>query len=82
MSEERTPQSWVGRRVEALIVHAWGMSGQYGVPTNRSLTAGVKEGVLEEVNDLGIVATFKQEVGPTFSEFYPWSAVLRLRPLE
>jgi hypothetical protein len=36
--------------------------------------------MLEKVTDLGIVAAFEQEDEPTVSAFYPWGALLRLRP--
>ncbi len=84
VAEEQTPHSWVGHQVEALIVSGWGMTDpQYGVPTSRSLTAWAQTGLLEDVNDLGIVASFEEEGAPTvISAFYLWSAVLRLRSLE
>jgi hypothetical protein len=85
-SEERIPRGWVGRRIEALIVSPWGKTdSQFGAPTNRSLTAWAEVGVLEDVTQLGIVASFEEEGDSddsSGSAFYPWSAVLRLRPLE
>lgn len=69
MTEEEIPRSWVGRRVEALILSPWG----------GALTAWTEEGTLEYVTDLGIVASLEQEDEPTAGAFYPWSAVLRLR---
>ncbi len=46
------------------------------------LRAEEKTGTLESVNDLGIVATLAaedDEEAPV-STFYPWSAILSLRP--
>jgi hypothetical protein len=82
-SENRIPRGWVGRRVEALIISPWGKTeSQFGAPTDRSLTAWPEVGLLEDVTQLGIVASFEQEDAPgetAVSAFYPWSAVLRLR---
>ena len=73
--EGRIPDSWVGRRVEAVR------------PVNpdqpaysTSLTALTYEGFLEDVNDRGIVASLSSgaEMLAT-STFYPWGAVLSLR---
>lgn len=74
------PDSWVGRRVEAVIVR----------PVNpdqprfsTSLTAFTYTGVLEAVGDRGILASFSSEpqvVAP--STFYPWAAILSIRLAE
>lgn len=39
-------------------------------------------GFLEEVSDLGIVASLNFEGGSAVRKFYPWSSVLSLRSLE
>jgi hypothetical protein len=44
-----------------------------------SLTALTYEGLLEEVNDRGIVASLSSEAE---SSFYPWAAILSLRLTE
>ena len=79
MSEPKVPYAWVGQRVEALVIQPWGKSDTYGIPSSRSLTAWIKTGLLESVNDLGIVATFEEGDEPALSAFYPWNAVLSLR---
>ena len=79
-SEERTPDSWVGRRIEAVVVRPVNPD-QPAYST--SLTALTYEGWLEEVNDRGIVASLSSEaevLAP--STFYPWGAVLSLRLTE
>ena len=73
--EGRIPNSWVGRRVEAVR------------PVNpdqpaysTSLTALTYEGLLEEVDDRGIVASLSSGAEMlAASTFYPWGAVLSLR---
>jgi hypothetical protein len=55
--------------------------GQPGYST--SLTALTYEGLLEEVNDWGIVASLSSEVEMlAASTFYPWGTVLSLRLTE
>jgi hypothetical protein len=79
-SEERTPDSWVGRRIEAVVVRPVNPD-QPAYST--SLTALTYEGLLEEVNDRGIVASLSSEAEMlAASTFYPWSAVLSLRLTE
>jgi hypothetical protein len=58
-AEGRVPDSWVGRRVEAVVVRPVNPD-QPGYST--SLTALTYEGLLEEVNDRGIVASLSSEV--------------------
>ncbi len=73
--EGRIPDSWVGRRVEAVR------------PVNpdqpaysTSLTALPYEGLLEEVDDRDIVAALSSGAEMlAASTFYPWGAVLSLR---
>ncbi len=78
--EERTPDSWVGRRVEAVVVRPVNPD-QPAYST--SLTALSYEGLLEEVNDRGIVASLSSEAEMlAASTFYPWGAVLSLRLTE
>ena len=79
-SEERTPDLWVGRRVEAVIVRPVNPD-QPAYST--SLTALTYEGLLEEVNDRGIVASLSSEAEMlAASTFFPWGAVLSLRITE
>jgi hypothetical protein len=76
--EGRIPDSWVGRRVEAVR------------PVNpdqaaysTSLTALTYEGSLEEVDDRGVVAWVSSGAEMlAASTFYPWGAVLSLRLAE
>jgi hypothetical protein len=76
-AEERIPDSWVGRRVEAVVVRPINPD-QPAYST--SLTALTYEGLLEEVNDRGIVASLSSEAEMLAAgTFYPWSAVLSLR---
>jgi hypothetical protein len=78
--EDRTPDSWVGHRVEAVVVRPVNPD-QPAYST--SLTALTYEGWLEEVNDRGIVASLSSEAEVlTPSTFYPWGAVLSLRLTE
>ena len=78
--EQRLPDTWVGRRVEAVVIR----------PVNpdqpkfsTSLTALTFEGLLEGVNDWGILASFSSEVEVLApSTFFPWGAVLSLRLAE
>ena len=77
---ERIPDSWVGRRVEAVVIRPVNPD-QPAYST--SLTALTYEGVLEEVNDRGIVASLSSEAEIlAASTFYPWGAVLSLRLTE
>ncbi len=79
-AEGRVADSWVGRRVEAVVVRPVNPD-QPGYST--SLTALTYEGLLEEVNDRGIVASLSSEVEMlAASTFYPWGAVLSLRLTE
>jgi hypothetical protein len=78
--EERIPDSWVGRRVEAVVVRPVNPD-QPAYST--SLSALTYEGLLEEVNDRGIVASLSSEAEMlAASTFYPWGAVLSLRLTE
>ena len=78
--EKRIPDTWVGRRVEAVVVRPINPD-QPGYST--SLTALAYEGVLEEVSDRGIVASLSSEAEVlAASTFYPWAAVLSLRLAE
>ncbi len=59
------PEEWTGRAVKLVFIS--GSSTEY------------VEGVLEEVNDRGIVLSAELHVGrPAQSLFYPWSAVVQL----
>jgi hypothetical protein len=76
----RKPDSWVGRRVEAVVVRPVNPD-QPGFST--SLTALTYEGLLEEVNDRGVVASLSSEVEVlAASTFYPWGAILSMRLIE
>jgi hypothetical protein len=77
-------EAWIGRQVEANILNAAGHD-QYGLPS--SLTAEYRVGILEAVNQFGIMASFwydpeDEEEEPPVSTFYPWSSVVWLRPEE
>lgn len=59
------PEAWVGRVVELVFVS--GSSTEYA------------SGILEEVNDRGIVLSVETHVGHTAQPlFYPWGAVIQL----
>jgi hypothetical protein len=85
MAEDQVPYSWVGRQVEASIVD-WGYSQQIGGPL--PLHGVAYAGTLELVNALGIMATLRpleledEEGYEPISEFYPWSSVLSLHPVD
>jgi hypothetical protein len=71
------PDSWVEKRVEAVIVRPVNPD-QPGYST--SLTALTYTGVLEAVGDRGIMASLSSEtevLSP--STFYPWGAILSIR---
>jgi hypothetical protein len=75
--EKRIPDSWVGRRVEAVVVRPVNPD-QPAYST--SLTALTYEGLLEQINDRGIVASLSSEAEMlAASTFFPWGAVLSLR---
>jgi hypothetical protein len=77
---QRIPDSWVGRRVEAVVVRPVNPE-QPAYST--SLTALSYAGLLEEVNDRGIVASLSSEtemLAP--GTFFPWGAVLSMRLTE
>jgi hypothetical protein len=78
--DQRIPDSWVGRRVEAVVVRPVNPD-QPAYST--SLTALTYEGLLQEVNDRGIVASLASEAEMlAASTFYPWGALLSLRLTE
>ena len=78
--DQRIPDSWVGRRVEAVVVRPVNPD-QPAYST--SLTALTYEGLLQEVNDRGIVASLTSEAEMlAASTFYPWGALLSLRLTE
>ena len=78
--EKRIPGSWVGRRVEAVVIRPVNPD-QPAYST--SLTGLTYEGLLEEVDDRGVVASLSSEVEVlAASTFYPWSAILSLRLTE
>jgi hypothetical protein len=84
MAEDQPPEAWIGRQVEANILNAAGYD-EYGFPS--SLTAHYRVGILEGVNNLGIVATLwfdpdDEAEEPPVSTFYPWSSVVWLKPEE
>jgi len=59
------PETWLGRPVRLVFVS--GSSTEY------------VDGVLEEVNDRGIVLSVETHVGhPAQPLFYPWNAVIQL----
>ena len=83
--EEQAPRSWVGQQVEMGLLEAERLD-EYNLP--HGLKEQYRDGMLEAVNDLGIVASLSivasLDLGPEDEEkptstFYPWSAVLWLR---
>ena len=61
----RRPEAWIDQPVKLIFIS--GASTEY------------IDGVLEEVNDRGIVMSSEIHVGrPAQSLFYPWSAVVQL----
>jgi hypothetical protein len=59
------PEAWLGRPVELVFVS--GSSTEY------------TDGILQEVNDRGIVLAVETHVGhPAQPLFYPWGAVIQL----
>ena len=63
--KKQRPEEWLGRPVKLVFIS--GSSTEY------------VDGVLEEVNDRGIVLSAEVHVGrPAQSLFYPWSAVVQL----
>ena len=63
--EQRRPEAWLGRSVRLVFIS--GSSTEYVV------------GLLDEVNDRGIVLSADLHVGhPAQALFYPWSAVVQL----
>jgi hypothetical protein len=84
MAGDQPPEAWIGREVAANILNAAGHD-EYGFPS--SLTAVYRVGILEDVSDLGIVASLwydpdDEEEEPPASTFYPWSSVVWLRAVE
>ena len=63
------PEAWIDQPVKLIFIS--GASTEY------------VDGVLEEVNDRGIVLSSEIHVGrPAQSLFYPWSAVVQLSEAE
>ncbi len=84
MVGDRAPQAWIGREVEANILNAAGYD-EDGLPS--SPTAHYRVGILEDVSDLGIVASLSfdsedEAEEPPVSMFYPWSSVVWLKPVD
>jgi hypothetical protein len=84
LAGDQPPEAWIGRQVCANILNAAGHD-EYGFPS--TLTAEYRVGILEGVNQFGILASLwydpdDEEEKPPVSTFYPWSAVVWLRPDE
>jgi hypothetical protein len=84
LAGEQLPEAWIGRHVVANILNAAGHD-EHGFPS--SLTAEYRFGILEDVNEFGILASLwydpeDEEEEPPVSTFYPWSSVVWLRPGE
>jgi hypothetical protein len=84
LAGDQPPEAWIGRQVVANILNAAGHD-EHGFPS--SLTAEYRVGILEGVNQFGILASlwydpYDEEEEPPVSTFYPWSAVVWLRPDE
>jgi hypothetical protein len=82
--QNRVPDSWVGRQVEAQILGSGGFTVDE-VP--KPVIALHRIGTLEDVNELGMLASlsydpdYEEEEQP-ISAFYPWGSVLWLRLVE
>ena len=79
----QTPDAWLGMLVEILLVTAYPGDEEY---RPGPLTAEWESGILNEVNDRGIVAALSGDgddpqtlEGNDPQTFFPWSAVLRMR---
>ena len=75
MEDSPEPYSWQGRQVVASLV----VTGGYTYP----LQAPERTLFLEKVTELGIVASLVDSEATedeALSTFYPWSAILYLRP--
>jgi len=75
MEDRPEPYSWQGRQIVASLVSPGGYTYPLETP-ERTLT-------LEKVTELGILATLvpdPDDEKDAVSMFYPWSAVLYLRP--
>jgi hypothetical protein len=84
MAGDRPPEAWIGREVEGHILNAAGYD-EDGFPS--SLTAQYRVGILEDVSQLGIMASLwydpdDEDEEPPESMFYPWSSVLWLKAVE
>ena len=84
MPEDRPPEAWIGREVEGYILNAAGYD-EDGFPS--SLAAQYRVGILEDVSQLGILASLwydpdDEDEEPPESMFYPWSSVLWLKAVE
>ncbi len=84
MAGDQAPRAWIGREVETNIINAAGYD-EDGLPS--SLTAHYRVGILEDVSDLGIVASLSFDAEdeaeePPVSMFYPWSSVVWLKPVD
>ncbi len=63
--KKQIPEDWLGRPVQLVFIS--GSSTEY------------TDGMLEEVNDRGVVLSVDLHVGrPAQSLFYPWSAIVQL----
>ena len=78
MAERPIPYSWEGRQVVVSILVTGGYSGEPSY-TPLPLQAPERAGTLEQVTELGIVASLEDEEDEPDSTFYPWSAVLSMR---
>lgn len=76
MEDGPTPNAWLGMLVEILMVSA--DVPQPGIRGPGSLTARWESGILNEVNDRGIVASLSGDWNDP-ETFFPWSAILRMR---
>jgi hypothetical protein len=84
LAGDQLPEAWIGRQVVANILNAAGHD-EHGFPS--TLTAEYRFGILEGVNQFGILASLRydpddEEEEPPVSTFNPWSAVVSLRPDE
>lgn len=74
------PQAWEGQRVEVGLVVPGGFD--QNTYARRPLGGMVAEGVLTSVTDNGIFGAFVEDTSERGEQtFYPWSAVLYIKPL-
>ena len=75
--QDRAPDSWVGQRVEVVVIRPINPDQP---KFSTSLTAFTFEGSLEQVNQRGILASLSSDFEMLAAHtFYPWGSVLSMR---